>query len=80
MLMKAKMEVRSVAPAYAGAETVKMEAVCGTDPFGPDGESEDNTYARFTPSGGVELTITNPNMLGKFATGQKFYVDFTPAE
>lgn len=79
-MMRAKMEVREVKPAYTGAETVRMQAVCGTGSFGPEGESEDNTYARYTPSGGAELTITNPNLLGKFTPGQKFYIDFTLAE
>lgn len=79
-MMRAKMEVRSVAPAHEGAETIKMAAVCGTDPFGPNGESEDNSFARWTPSGDLSLTITNPDLVGKFTAGQKFYVDFSLAE
>lgn len=57
-----------------------MEPVCGNEPFGPEGESEDNTYARYTPSGEVCLDITNPALFGKFKEGQKFYADFTPAD
>jgi hypothetical protein len=46
-------------------------------PFGAEGESEDNTFARYTPSGSLCLTITNPNLIGQFRNGQKFYLDFT---
>jgi hypothetical protein len=41
---------------------------------------EDNTYAKWTPSGSLSLDITNPALHGKFSQGQTFYVDFTPAE
>jgi hypothetical protein len=77
-MMRAKMEVQGVAKPYGeGTEVLTMSAVCGTETFGPNGESEDNTFARWTPSGNLSLTITNPNLLGKFTRGQKFYVDFT---
>ncbi len=79
MLMRAKVQVQSVTKYAHPQETVKMTAVCGKAPFGPAGESEDNTFARFTPSGTVELSITNPDLAGKIKPGQKFYVDFTEA-
>ena len=55
-------------------------AGCGDKPFGDKGESEDNTFARFTPSGSLSLTVNNPDLLGKIKPGQKFYVDFTLTE
>lgn len=79
-MMRAKVMVTSVGQPYEGCEQVNMSPVCGTDPFGPNGESEDNTYARYTPSGSISLSITNPALHGKFAYGDKFYVDFTPAD
>lgn len=54
--------------------------VTGDKPFGPNGESEDNTYSRYSPSGELKLTITNPDLFGKFKPGQKFYLDFTEAD
>jgi hypothetical protein len=39
-------------------------------------ESEDNTFARYTPGGNLELSITNPALFDKLEKGQKFYVDF----
>lgn len=78
--MRAKLEVKLVTKPWEGAEEVTMQPVSGQAAYGPNGESEDNTYARYTPSGVVTLVITNPNLHGKFQVGQKFYADFTPAE
>ncbi|WP_204367562.1 hypothetical protein [Janthinobacterium sp. HH01] len=46
----------------------------------PDGSDEDNSFARWTPSAELTMTINNPDLLGKFKVGDKFYVDFTPAD
>ncbi len=78
-MMRAKMQVQSVTKHHGGAETVKMSAVTGKGPFGAEGASEDNTYARYTPSGSVELNVNNPALAGKIEPGKKFYVDFTEA-
>lgn len=76
--MRAKMYVQSV-DRVGDSEELRLSAVTGKDPFGPKGESEDNTYARYTPNGACQLTINNPNLVGKFKQGQKFYLDFTEA-
>jgi len=78
-MMRAKMKVSSVEATEYG-EIIKAAPVCGDRAFGPNGESEDNTYARFTPGGSLSLTVNNPDLLGKIKPGQKFYVDFTSAE
>jgi len=79
--MRAKMQVQSVTPldTTGQCQTVTMAPVCGNKPFGPNGESEDNTFARYSPSGSLSLTINNPDLAGKLTVGQKFYVDFTEA-
>jgi hypothetical protein len=76
--MRAKVVVNSV-EAFQCVELLKMSPVSSNNPFGPNGESEDNTYARYTPGGNVTLNITNPDLFGKFKPGKKFYVDFTEA-
>ena len=78
-MMRAKMKVSSVKATEYG-EVIEAAPVCGDKPFGEKGESEDNTFARFTPSGSLSLTVNNPDLLGKIKPGQKFYVDFTLAE
>ena len=84
-MMRAKMQVNAVkrlvgADGNITGEELTAHPVCGNSPFGPNGESEDNTFARYTPSGSLSLTINNPELLGKIKPGQKFYVDFTAAE
>lgn len=84
-MMRAKMQIGTVkrvvgASGDVTGEEITAYPVCGNAPFGPNGESEDNTFARFTPSGSLTLTVNNPDLLGKIKPGQKFYVDFTIAE
>lgn len=59
-------------------ETLKMHAVAATK-YPSDGSDEDNTFAKFSPGADLSINIANPALLGKFAVGEKFYVDFTPA-
>lgn len=76
--MIAKFNVMSVeGSTEQGYNTVCMAPVCGNKPFGPNGENEDNDFARWSPSGSLSLTITNPNLMGKFFTGQTFYLNFS---
>lgn len=81
-MMRAKLQVQSVTPSGnpPTSEALSMSAVTSsTKPYGPQGENEDNTFARYTPSASFSATINNPALLGKFKVGQKFYVDFTEA-
>lgn len=78
--MRAKMMVTNVERLLGGEEVIHFMAVCGSTAFGPEGESEDNTFARYTPQGELSLTVTNPVLAGKFKYGQKYYLDFTPSE
>lgn len=78
--MRAKMKITSVTRLEYGAEQVCMVAVYREGGYGEDGLDEDNTFAKFTPSGKLELTITNPALYGKLNPGEKYYIDFTKAE
>jgi hypothetical protein len=78
-MMRAKMTVRSVEMPYSGVQRLSMSAVT-SKPFDAEGNSEDNTYARYTPTASLTLDITNPSLHGKFEQGDTFYVDFTRAE
>lgn len=82
--MKAKFQVRSVEPVESPPGTVvqeKLEFFAVTDkPFDAGGTSEDNSFSRWTPTGELKMTVTNPELFGKFAVGEKYYLDFTKAE
>lgn len=81
--MRAKVRVGSVTP-HIGAdgktaqETLYFHGVAA-DKYPADGADENNTFARFSPSVMFQMTVANPDLLGKFTPGDTFYVDFTPA-
>lgn len=83
--MRAKLQVGSVF-AYRNAEgevsneTVTFFGVSKSTPYPADGSDEDNTFARFSPSANFQISIANPALFGQFEPGQKFYVDFSPAQ
>lgn len=43
-----------------------------------DGSPENKTWAKYTPSGHIELFIDNPAAVSEFREAHEFYVDFTP--
>ena len=61
-------------------ESVHFVAVPLNGVYPTDGSDENNTFAKWTPNAIASFTITNPDLHGKFAAGDTFYVDFTPAE
>lgn len=77
--MRAKLKISTVTKTEHGQEILKFHAVAANS-YPPDGSDEDNTFAKFSPSAMLEITIANPALLGKFQPGEKFYVDFTKAE
>lgn len=77
--MRAKMKVGHIFKLGETCENLTLFCVAKNDGYPEDGTDENNTFAKFSPSGKFELTIANPVLLGKFAVGDTFYVDFTPA-
>lgn len=78
--MRAKFAVTSITKHSDTCETINFNAVCKSGGYPSDGADEDNTFARWTPSASCQIQITNPDLVGKFTAGDKFYVDFTKAE
>ena len=39
-----------------------------------EGDPEDTRFSANTPSGDLDLTITNPNLIGEFEPGKAYYV------
>lgn len=84
--MRAKMRLNAITNRYRSTEdspvtqeTLEFSAVAAKS-YPADGSDEDNTYAKFSPSGVLSLTVANPALIGKFDVGQRYYLDFTPAE
>lgn len=80
--MRAKMRVVEVKKWGDPATQVNLTfaAVAKSTPYDPNGSDEDNTFSKFTPNASLQMTIQNPALLDKFEVGQKFYLDFSPAE
>jgi len=87
--MRAKVRVSSVTPPsvetqdgsdMAPAQTITAFPVARSDSYPSDGSDENNSYAKWSPSGEFKLTITNPALSNKIKEGDTFYVDFTPAQ
>ena len=80
-VMRAKMRIESIAQhgTPVTQEDVSMRCVAKSGAYPEDGSDEDNSFARWSPSGSLSISIQNPNLFGKFTVGQKFYVDFTEA-
>lgn len=75
--MRAKMRITGIEK-WEGAERLRFHAVAKDGPYPSDGSDEDNTFARFSPSGELSLTVANPELLGVYAEGDTFYLHFTP--
>lgn len=85
--MRAKMAITGIVDQYRSEsdgpviqETLVFTAVSKDGAYPSDGSDEDNTYAKFSPSGHLRLTVANPALIGKFAVGKKYYLDFTQVE
>ena len=80
MNMRAKFQLQSVEQFAQGTETLKFTPVSKKSAYPADGLDEDNTYAKFSPSGSLSLTVANPALIVKFKPGETFYLDFTKVE
>jgi len=78
--MRAKLQVSSVQKHEGGNETLNFHGVAKSSAYPADGLDEDNTFAKWSPSVSMSIQVANPALWGKFQAGDKFYVDFTPAE
>jgi hypothetical protein len=78
--MRCKVEITNVEGQGTGYETIHARPVARREGYPHDGSDEDNTFARFSPSGEFSLCIANPELHGVYQPGQRFYVDWTPIE
>ncbi len=46
-----------------------------------DGDNETNkSWSKYTPSGKIEMSVTNPAAIEMFEQGKAYFIDFTPVE
>lgn len=56
-------------------QVVKLNAA-----YDPDPNSPNHAFWKATPTGSMELQINNPDIVGFFKTGKKYWIDLTPVE
>lgn len=74
MKVRAKMQVQEVV-SNEWSDVVKFSCV-----YGGTSNAEDNSFAKATPSGKLELQIDNPAVRGFFKPGMKVYADLSIIE
>ncbi len=70
MNVRAKFKVTSVEHFEGGQASVKLTAVHGAD---------NRTWSKWTPSGDLRLSITNPTATEQFKPGACLFIDFSEA-
>jgi hypothetical protein len=79
--MRAKLFVNSVTKYGDPPTSVSVSMSAVTDkPYDKDGNSDDNTFAKYTPNASFSASINNPALIDFFTQGEKYYLDFTKAE
>ncbi len=80
MTMRAKFRVIKIETFPEHQQQVLHMSAVSHQPFDKDGVSEDNSFARWTPSGELKMVITNPKLKSALKEGEAYYLDFTKAE
>lgn len=78
--VRAKFSVQAVFQAKTTDGTVYSENVTLSPVYSNDPTSENAAFWKATPSGRIDMYISNPDAHGKFVQGQEYYVDFTPVD
>jgi hypothetical protein len=61
-------------------EELELAAVSKSGRYPADGSDEDNTFAKWTPTASLKMSITNPELVGQFQCGETYHLDFTKAD
>jgi hypothetical protein len=75
MKTRCKFKVHSVTKYQGNMEEIKFTAV-----YDDGGSKENESFAADTPSGSLEITVTNTSVIGKFLPGAYYYLDLVPVE
>ena len=78
MSVRAKFRCMSINHAFTNTPEYSAATV-GLVPVWEQ-EGVNKTWSKATPSGKIEMMITNPEAVKQFDLGKEYFVDFTPAE
>lgn len=84
MAVRAKMRCTGLShscnPVADEESQCKMVTVTLQPVFGGKDDHANAEWSKWTPSGEVKMSITNPEAFKQFEIGKAYFVDFTPAE
>lgn len=73
-MVRAKFRLSSITQNYYNKDDRKLSFSAVQD----DGTDENARFAKFTPSGTLDMVCNNPAVLLQMALGAVYYLDFTP--
>lgn len=73
--MRAKVRCTGATP-VDGGEDLEFIAVGRDDSYPEDGSDPNNTFAKFTPTADLKMSIRNPALFGQIKVGDVFHLDF----
>lgn len=81
MTVRAKFFVESIqhhdVPGTDAYANISMKPVFGSYADG-DAEGTNKSWSKWTPSGSLQICVTNPDAINQFEMGKAYYLDFTP--
>ena len=82
MMVRAKCRVtgRSESTSISPGGGVLQVTVTLQPVYGGADDEANREWSKWTPSGEIRLTITNPLAYEQFVLGKAYFVDFSPAE
>lgn len=72
-MVRAKFRVEAVQDIGEASKSVTLRAV-----YSDDKESANYSWSKWTPSGELRMSITNPDAFNQFELGAEYFLDFTP--
>lgn len=81
MTVRAKFVCLSVqhAPTQQSEPYAQVTLVPVWEGYGGGVAGDNKSWSKWTPSGEIKMSITNPDAIEKFEVGKLYDVDFTPA-
>lgn len=70
----------SAHPNHEGKTPIESVTVTLQPVFAGDDHDANAAWSKWTPSGELRLTITNPDIFPQLRNGRAFFVDFTPVD
>lgn len=74
MRTRCKFQIQSVTKFSGNYEAIKASAVYS------DKDPENVSFSAATPSGTLEFTVSNPDVIGKIQPGTYYYLDLIPVD